>query len=107
MKKILVVMLSLLSLSAFAKTEDFRDDAVFKATTADAAYALALDVVSEIKSARYNESLPYLKNCNLRPNQWDDNFFFKRKAWTQTSYVSYDFVTKMYSAIVKVACTIK
>jgi len=107
MKNVLIIAISLLSLSSFAKSKDFRDTAKFQAATGAAAYAMAQEAVAEIKSARYNESLPYLKNCNLRSNQYRDNFFFKRKAWTNTSYVYLNHVTGTYTALVKVACTIR
>lgn len=107
MKNLLIVAISLLSLAGFAKSEDFRDTAKFQASTGAEAYAMAQDAVAEIKAARYNVSLPYLKNCNLRPNQYGDNFFFKRKAWTNTSYVYLNHVTGTYTALVKVACTIR
>ena len=107
MKKILIVALTLLSVAGFAKSEDFRDNAKFTASTASAAFEMAQDAVVEIKAARYNTVLPYLKKCNLRPNQRRDNFFFRRKAWTNSSWVYLNHVTGTYTAIVKVACTIR
>lgn len=107
MKKVMITALTLASVSGFAKSKDFRDDFRVKAMDAQTAYAKALDAVQEIKSARYRDKLPYLKNCNLRPNQYRDNFFFRRKAWTNNSWVRLNHVTGEYSALVKVACTIR
>ncbi|MCF8059086.1 MAG: hypothetical protein K9K67_07305 [Bacteriovoracaceae bacterium] len=107
MKTILIITLAIFSLGSFAKSEDFRDTAKFQASSAAAAFEMAQDAVVEIKAARYKESLSYLSKCNLRRNQWDDNFFFKRNAWTNSSWVSVNHVTGMYTAIVKVSCTIR
>ena len=107
MKKVLITALALASVSGFAKSKDYRDDFRVKAMTAQGAYEKALDTVEEIKSARYKDKLPYLKKCNLRPNQYRDNFFFRRKAWTNSSWVTLNHVTGEYSAVVKVKCTIR
>lgn len=107
MKKVIITTLALVSASGFAKSEDFRDDFRVKAMSAQAAYAKAQDAVAEIKSARYRDKLPYLKKCNLRPNQYRDNFFFRRNAWTNSSWVSVNHVTGEYTALVKVKCTIR
>ncbi len=107
MKNLFIVALSILSLATFAKSKDFRDDTKFKASSASAAYQMAQNAVAEIKSAGYKEVLPYLSKCNLRRNQWGDNFFFKRNAWTNSSWVYLNHVTGMYTAIVKVSCTIR
>jgi hypothetical protein len=107
MKNVLIIAISLLSLAGFAKSKDFRDTVKFQASTGAEAYAMAQAAVVEIKAARYNEKVPYLKNCNLRVNQYSDNFFFKRQAWTNTSYVYLNHVTGMYTSLVKVACTIR
>jgi hypothetical protein len=107
MKKVILLTIAFLSLATVAKSEDHRDNAKFTAATASAAYAKAQAAVVEIKAARYQVVLPYLKKCNLRRNQWNDNFFFKRKAWTNSSWVYLNHVTGTYTAIVKVSCTIR
>jgi hypothetical protein len=107
MKNLFIVALSLLSLTTFAKSKDFRDDTKFKANSASAAFQMAQDAVAEIKAAGYKDVLPYLSKCNLRRNQWRDNFFFKRKAWTKSSYVRQNHVTGIFTATVKVSCTIR
>lgn len=107
MKKIALIFLAVLSVTSFAKSEDFRDNARFTAPSAAEAYQMAQDAVVEIKAARYRTVLPYLDKCNLRRNQWNDNFFFRRKAWTNSSWVYLNHVTGTYTAIVKVACTIR
>jgi hypothetical protein len=107
MKKIVIVALMVLSVAGFAKSKDHRENVKLTASSAAAAYEMAQDAVVEIKGARYNTVLPMLKKCNLRPNQRRDNFFFKRKAWTNSSWVYLNHVTGTYTAIVKVACTIR
>lgn len=107
MKKTLLLTAALVSLSGFARTETLRENVRVKAMDASSAYAKALDTVEEIKSARYRDQLPYLKKCNLRRNQYGDNFFFRRKAWTNSSWVSVNHVTGEYTAIVKVSCKIR
>lgn len=107
MKKLLVVTLALVSISGLAKSKDYRENVKVKAMDAGTAHAKALDLIEEIKSARYRDKLPYLTKCNLRPNQYSDNFFFRRKAWTNSSWVSLNHVTGEYTALVKVACTIR
>jgi hypothetical protein len=107
MKTMLILAIALFSFGTFADSEDFRENVKVQAESAQMAYDKAVDLVAEIKSTRGRTSLPYLKKCNLRPNQQRDNFFFRRKAWTNSSWVSLNHVTGMYTAIVKVACTIR
>lgn len=107
MKTLLIVAISLFTLGTFAKSEDFRETVKVQGETGQIAYDKAVDLVAEIKSAKARTKLSYLKKCNLRPNQYSDNFFFKRKAWTNTSMVSLNHVTGMYTAKVQVACTIR
>lgn len=107
MTKLFLIIFAFISLPVFASSKDYRENVKISGPSADVAYELALDTVEEIKSARYRDKLPYLKLCNLRPNQYSDNFFFRRKAWTKSSWVTLNHVTGQYTAIVKVSCTIR
>lgn len=107
MKKLAILCLAVLSIGTMAKSKDFAEVVKVSDSSATVAYEKALDIVQEVKSARYRDQLPYLKDCNLRPNQYSDNFFFRRQAWTNSSSVTLNHVTGMYTAKVQVRCTIR
>lgn len=105
MKKIILISIALLSVSNFAKKEDYRETVRVTGSTAQVAFDKAQDMVVEIKSTKGKVKLPYLKECNLK-NSADsrDAFWFKRNAWTNSSSVYLNHVTGVYTAIVNVSC---
>ncbi len=105
MKKIILITIALLSVSNFAKKEDYRENIRVTGSSAQVAFDKAQDMVAEIKGAKGSVKLSYLKECNLSASADSrDVFWFKRNAWTNSSSVYLNHVTGTYTAIVKVSC---
>ena len=102
MKKLVLIAIAFCSVATFAGKEDYRERVRVTARSAQMAFDKAQDMVQEIKSTRGNVDLPYLKQCNPKRN--DRSIFFRRKAWTNSSSVSVNHVTGVYTAIVHVSC---
>lgn len=103
MKNILIIAIAALSFSSFAgETEN--DSVKVSSSSAQGAYEMAQDMVATIKEGKFEAKLPMLSNCNYTSSQAEDKFFFNRKAWTNTSMVSLNYVTGTYTAIVRVSC---
>lgn len=103
MKKIIVLAIAALSLTSFAG-ETERDFVKVTDSSAQGAYEKALDMVEYIKGAKRQAKLPMLRNCNYTGSDAQDRFFFRRKAWTNSSSVTLNHVTGIYTAVVNVSC---
>ena len=103
MKKIIVLAIATLSLTSFAG-ETERDFVKVTASSAQGAYAKALDMVEDIEDAIRSPKLPMLRNCNYTGSDAQERTFFRRKAWTNSSSVSLNHVTGIYTAVVNVSC---
>ncbi len=92
-----------LSLTTFAADTE-RDTVKVQGNSAQSAYAKAVDMAAHIKSSKFEARLPMLRNCNYTGSDANDRTWFRRNAWTNTSWVSLNHVTGTYTAIVKVSC---
>ncbi|MCP4912004.1 MAG: hypothetical protein GY909_02705 [Oligoflexia bacterium] len=102
MKKLLAIVLTVASVMSFAG-DDKLEIVRIKDASAQSVFAQAQDMVKEINSDTWGRTkFPYLRECN-RPGGHDD-FNFRRKAYTSSSFVSLNHVTGMYTALVKVRC---
>lgn len=103
MKNLVIAAIALLSISSFAK-ETKRDMVRVQGASAQIAFDKAQDLVVEIKGAKKMAKLSYLNNCNYTSSQAEDMTWFTRNAWTNTSSVTLNHVTGVYTAIVNVSC---
>lgn len=102
MKSIAIAILTLLSLTSFAG-ETERDFVKVTGSTAQEAYEEALDMAAYIKGAIRKARLPMLRNCNYTGSDADRSFY-RRKTWVNSSQVTLNHVTGVYTAIVNVSC---
>ena len=103
MKKIIVLAIAALSLTSFAG-ETEHDFVKVTDSSAQGAYEKALDMVEYIKGAKRERKLSVLRNCNYSNSEADGKTWFRRQAWTNTSMVSLNHVTGIYTAVVRVSC---
>lgn len=103
MKKIAIAAIALLSISSFAG-ETERDFVKVTGATAQDAYQSALDMADMIKNAKRQAKLPMLRNCNYTGSDAQDRHWFRRSAWVNSSQVTLNHVTGVYTAVVNVSC---
>jgi hypothetical protein len=103
MKNLIIAAVALVSVSSFAG-ETERDMVKVSASSAQSAYAQAQDMAATIKAAIRSPKLSMLNKCNYTGSDAQDRSFFRRNTWVNSSQVSVNHVTGMYTAIVNVSC---
>ena len=103
MKNLIIAAVALVSVSSFAG-ETERDFVRVTASSAQSAFAQAQDMAAEIKAAKRSPKLSMLNNCNYSHSEQEDRSFFKRMTWVNSSQVTLNHVTGMYTAVVNVSC---
>tara|TARA_R110002072_G_scaffold276051_1_gene437349 strand:- start:78281 stop:78598 length:318 start_codon:yes stop_codon:yes gene_type:complete len=103
MKTLLAIILTVSSIMSFAG-DDKLEIVRIKDSSAQSAFAQAQEMTKEINGDRWGRTkFPYLRVCNPTAGDMDD-FSFRRKAYTSSSFVTLNHVNGMYTALVKVRC---
>ena len=103
MKKMIIAAFALASLSSFAG-ETERDFVRVTGATAQGAYQSALAMAEQIEDSIRSPRLSMLRNCNYTGSDAQDRTWFRRNAWVNSSQVTLNHVTGVYTAIVNVSC---